>query len=44
MFYVSYKFSSLNAEQTIEFTNEDEAYTEALELLKQGYIVQVNEE
>lgn len=44
MFYVGYKFTSLGAEQESEFDNEQEAYAEALDLLKQGYIVQVNEE
>lgn len=44
MFYVYYKFDSLSSWQKMEFENEGEAFDEALELLRQGYIVQVEGE
>lgn len=43
MFYVYYKFDSLSSEQEMKFENEGEAFDEALDLLRQGYIVQVEE-
>lgn len=44
MWYVGYKFSDLNAWQESEHKTEADAMAEAVELLTQGYIVQVNEE
>lgn len=44
MFYVGYKLSSFGNEEEQEFETEQEAMAEAVRLLKQGYIVQVNEE
>ena len=44
MIYVYYKFDSLSSWQKMEFENEGEAFDEALELLRQGYIVQVEGE
>lgn len=44
MFYVSYKFNEFDSYKELEFNSEDEAYAEALELLKDGYCVKISEE
>lgn len=44
MFTVYYQFTSQSPENELSFQDEQKAYAEALDLLKQGYIVQVTED